>query len=240
LSINEYCSEFARFNPLKNNSINNKKIYDVIKMGKTVTIELESLEQIWNDLSSKNRNVIRKSKKSGVKIYWGRSPILFDDFIPMYEKTIESDNASKYYFFNKEFFKNILDDLKFNSLIFYAIFNDKIISMAIIIFANGNMHYHLSASDKAYRSLAANNLLLYEVSCWGCENGFKKFHLGGGLGSQEDNLFKFKSAFNKDSNTYFSVGKRIFDIEKYDMLIRKRNLDLQVLEKSGFFPAYRI
>jgi len=34
--------------------------------------------------------------------------------------------------------------------------------------------------------------LLYEAACWGIENGYKTFHLGGGLGSREDSLYQFK------------------------------------------------
>jgi len=101
------------------------------------------------------------------------------------------------------------------------------------------MHYHLSASDRDYQNLAATNLLLYEAACWGCVSGYKTLHLGGGLGSKEDGLFKFKKAFNKDSQTYFSVGKKIFDNEKYDELIDIRKQGLDFNEDTSFFPAYR-
>ena len=60
-------------------------------MGSTITIDLVSKEQIWKDLSSKNRNVIRKAINSGVDIYWGRSPELFDEFIPLYNSTKKKD-----------------------------------------------------------------------------------------------------------------------------------------------------
>lgn len=241
----QYCfssniiSEFVRFHPVIKNSKINQKIYDVIDLGKTITIDLVSKEQIWQDLSSKNRNVIRKSIKSGVKIYWGRSPELIDKFIPLYNSTMDKDDATDYYYFNRDFYMSLLKDLKYNSLIFYAVYEQKIISMSIIIFGNENMHYHLSASDREYQSLAATNLLLYEAACWGCENGYKSFHLGGGLGSKEDNLFKFKEAFNKNSKTYFSIGKKIFDQKKYDELIRIRYQDSGFDGEKSFFPSYR-
>ena len=240
----DYCrlkniiSEFVRFHPVLNNSKINCEIYEVIDLGKTITMDLISKEQIWNDLSSKNRNVIRKAIKSGVEIYWGRSPELIDEFIPLYNATMNKDDATDYYYFNKEFYKSVLEDLRYNSLIFYALYDQKIISMSMILFGNDNMHYHLSASDKEYQSLAATNLLLYEAACWGCENGYKSFHLGGGLGSKEDSLFKFKKAFNKNSDTYFSIGKKIFNQEKYDELIEIRDIDCNNSNRT-FFPQYR-
>jgi len=240
----DYCrsknmiSEFVRFHPVLENSKMNNEIYEVIDLGKTITMDLISKEQIWNDLSSKNRNVIRKAIKSGVEIYWGRSPELIDAFIPLYNATINKDDATDYYYFNKEFYKCVLEDLRYNSLIFYALYDQKIISMSMILFGNDNMHYHLSASDREHQNLAATNLLLYEAACWGCENGYKSFHLGGGLGSKEDSLFKFKKAFNKNSETYFSIGKKIFNQEKYDELIKIRDMGCNN-SNTTYFPQYR-
>jgi hypothetical protein len=241
----DYCrsmniiTEFVRFHPALENSKMNDEIYEVIDLGKTITMDLISKEQIWNDLSSKNRNVIRKAIKLGVEIYWGRSPELIDEFIPLYNATMNKDDATDYYYFNKEFYKSVLEDLRYNSLIFYALYDQKIISMSMILFGNDNMHYHLSASDREYQSLAATNLLLYEAACWGSENGYKTFHLGGGLGSKEDSLFKFKKAFNKNSETYFSIGRKIFNQEKYDELIEIRLQEDEFETDTTFFPKYR-
>jgi len=104
----------------------NKNIYEVVDLGKTITMELRSKEQIWDDLSSKNRNVIRKSIRSGVEIYWGRSQSLFEEFIPLYNTTMMRDKAEEYYYFNRDFYQSILKDLKYNSMIFYAIFEQKL------------------------------------------------------------------------------------------------------------------
>ena len=241
----DYCrskniiSEFVRFHPVLKNSKINSEIYEVIDLGKTITMDLVSKEQIWNDMSSKNRNVIRKAIKSGVEIYWGRSPELIDEFIPLYNATMSKDDATDYYYFNKEFYKSVLEDLRYNSLIFYALYDQKIVSMSMVLFGNDNMHYHLSASDREHQNLAATNLLLFEAACWGCENGYKSLHLGGGLGSKEDSLFKFKKAFNKNSETYFSIGKKIFDQEKYDELIEIRLQNDEFDTDTTFFPKYR-
>ena len=236
---NNIISEFVRFHPVINNSAVNKAIYDVVDLGSTITIDLKSKEQIWKDLTSKNRNVIRKAIKSGVEIYWGRSLELVEEFIPLYNATMNKDNATDYYYFDKAFYQSVVEDLRYNSLIFYALYNHKIIAISMILFSNNNMHYHLSASDREYQSLAATNLLLYEAACWGCENGFEAFHLGGGLGSKEDSLYKFKAAFNKKSDTYFSIGKKIFDKEKYEELINIRKNQSVFDENTNFFPVYR-
>lgn len=104
-------TEFVRFHPVLENSKMNNEIYEVIDLGKTITIDLITKEQIWNDLSSKNRNVIRKAIKSGVEIYWGRSPELIDEFIPLYNATMKKDDATDYYYFKKSFIKVCLRTL---------------------------------------------------------------------------------------------------------------------------------
>ena len=123
---------------------------------------------------------------------------------------------------------------------FWAEYDGKIIAMSIMIFANGRLNYHLSGSDIEYRNLAPSNLLLYKAALWGCEKGMKTFHLGGGVGSGEDNLFKFKIAFNRFSDYQFSIAKHIFDKEIYDRLVEERaSRDSEFNRESRFFPVYR-
>lgn len=235
---NGIISEFVRFHPIIKNHKDLDTFYNVITIGKTVSIDLTSIEQIWNDITSKNRNMIRKAKKSGVEIYCGRSPELFCKFKKLYNATMDKDNAKEYYYFEEDFYKSVLYDLKYNSLIFYAVYEEKIISMSIILITNKYVHYHLSASDREYQHLAPTNLLLYEAACWSCVNGYKVFHLGGGLGSKQDNLYRFKKAFNRNFDNTFTIGKKIFDEKKYNELCEYRKIDKDN-KNVDFFPAYR-
>jgi hypothetical protein len=236
---NGIISEFVRFHPILENHKNLDVLYDVLTLGKTVSIDLKSTEQIWNDLTSKNRNMIRKAKKLGVEIYCGLNSEMFDEFIKLYNATMDKDNATEYYYFKKDFYNSVLNDLKDNAHIFYAVFEGSIIAMSIIVFANQQIHYHLSASDREYQNVAPTNLLLYEAACWGCNNGYKTFHLGGGLGSRKDSLYKFKKAFNRNYDNEFVIGKKIFDELKYGELLLIRGSGLESSSKQTFFPLYR-
>lgn len=231
---------FVRYHPVLSNAIPMEKISNVIDLGKTVAFDLSSEEIIWSNIISKNRNMIRKAEKNGVEICHGKGSNLFKDFMRIYNATMEKDHAEEYYFFRDAFYESIDRDLHDNYEIFYAVLNGEIIAMSIMLFANNQMHYHLSGSMFEYRNLAPSNLLLYKAALWGCEQGFKTFHLGGGVGSGEDNLYKFKAAFNRNSDYQFSIGKEIFDQEKYDELVKERaerEGELDIL--SNFFPLYR-
>lgn len=231
---------FVRYHPVLANAVPMKICSDVIDLGKTVSMDLTSEEVIWKNIHSKNRNMIRKAEKNGIVIKHGQGLELFDDFIKIYNATMDKDNAEPYYYFKPEFYKSIHEDLKDNYEMFWAEYDDKIIAMSIMIFANGRLNYHLSGSDLQYRNLAPSNLLLYKAAMWGMEKGMKTFHLGGGVGSGEDNLYKFKIAFNRFSDCQFSIAKHIFDNERYDELVAERaSRDAEFDRESKFFPLYR-
>lgn len=227
--------EFVRFHPMWDNAYRMEQMYQVIYLGHTVAMDLSDEETIWSNIISKNRNMIRKAEKNGIVIRCGNAPEDYMAFKKMYDATMSKDAAEDYYFFEDSFYESIRLDLGENTQVFLAMYEDKPIAGSIMIFANGKLNYHFSGSDMEYRSLAPTNLLLYEAAKWGCQNGMKTFHLGGGLGSQEDNLFKFKRAFYKGDAKQFAIGRKKFLPDVYDELNKYREND----PPSSFFPEYR-
>lgn len=229
-------SEFVRYHPVLKNHARMETAYEVTALGGTIAMDLTSPETIWANLSSKNRNVIRKAQKNNVRIYSGRSPELFEIFREIYNATMDKDNAADYYYFAPSFYESVCKDLPHNSQIFYAQLPDgRVIASSIMLWANERMNYHLSGSRREYQSLAPTNLLLYEAALWGCEAGCKTLHLGGGVGSGEDSLFAFKKSFFRGEPCRYHIGRKIFDAEKYSVLCAMRG----GLPDSGFFPRYR-
>ena len=231
---NGVISEFVRFHPMLQNHALCGDGYEIIPLGEVVHMDLDSPEMIWDNITSKNRNVIRKAIKNGVEIFNGRFPEIFEIFREMYNKTMDKDNAEEYYYFSKDFYRSVLEDLPQNAQVFYAVKDGVVISAAIMLHTNGRMNYHLSGSLREYSALAPGNLLLYKAALWGCANGCKTFYLGGGVGSGEDSLFKFKRAFYKGELNRFYIGKKIYNRTRYDELVAMREPT-----ESGFFPKYR-
>ena len=233
-------SDFVRYHPVLGNAVYMKSISQVIDLGNTIAMDLTSPEVIWENITSKNRNHIRKAQKNNIQIHHTDDYSIFHGFISIYNKTMDRDNADEYYYFQEDFYKVIYDYLKGNFQVFYATLDNQIIVASIILYANKQVHYHLSGSLIEYRHLAPTNLLLYHVALWGYEHGYNTLHLGGGLGSGNDNLYKFKAAFNRNSGLQFSIGKQIFSQELYDKLVNLRlqqnpNFNLE----SKYFPLYR-
>lgn len=233
-------SEFVRFHPMLRNWEGLEGLYGVERLGDTVWVDCSSPEAVWADMTSKGRNMVRKAQKAGLRAYWGRDPGLVGPFMEMYAGTMDRDGADPYYYFGRPVYESLLEDLADNAMWFYVRAGGELAAMAVVLFCNGAMHYHLSASRRELQGLAPTNLLLYEAARWGASNGFRAFHLGGGLGSAHDGLYRFKKSFHRGDDAEFRVGRRVFDAEAYDGLVSARAaVDPSFDPETGYFPAYR-
>ncbi len=229
-------SEFVRFHPLLENWKTTEKIYDTVHLGDTVCLDTGSESAIWENFTSKNRNMVRKAQKNDLHVFWGRDPELIPAFMETYNATMTKDGAEDYYYFDQSFYESILVDLKQNAMWFYAKAGKDIAAIAIFLFCNGKMHYHLSASQQRYQSLAPTNLVIYEAAVWAAHHGYNRLHLGGGVGSGHDSLYAFKKAFYRGDDTEFHIGKRVWNQRAYDTLCQMRGVEPT---EEGFFPRYR-
>ena len=96
-------------------------------------------------------------------------------------------------------------------------------------------NFHLGGSLREDQCYAPTNLIFYEAALWGCERGLKTLHLGGGVGSSDDNLMRFKRSFYRGDYNQFYIGRTVLNRDEYDRLCAMRTDDIS----SGYFPAYR-
>jgi len=241
-AFSEYCkknniiSQFDRFHPLLKNQLFYYGYSELMKIRKTVHMDIKDKEKIWTNMDSKCRNMIRKAEKNGVEIEIDYGIKYLNKFKHMYIETMKRNNSDVYYLFYDNFFNDIFRYLHDNVILVNAFYNEKIISSSIILTYDKYLHYHFSGSLEEYKKLQANSLLLYKVAKWGCERGFEIFHLGGGYESEKDSLYKFKKSFNKYSDNNFFIGKKIHDQIEYEKLTELS--DMKFL-KSSYFPKYR-
>lgn len=238
---NGIVSEFVRFHPLYDNYRYMTNLMELIPLSDTVYMQLENEEQIMADMDGKTRNMVRKAIKNGVTVGKDESLSSINKFIELYYETMDKNSASSSYYFNKDYFKELFDLGEKKVALFNAYYENKIISTTTILMGEEYIHYHLSANTDAGYKLAANNLLLFEVAKWGAENGYKKFHLGGGYGGNESPLFKFKKSMAKNNIVKFYIGKRIYNLEIYNILNKELEDNYPELKNdgNGYFPSYR-
>ena len=164
---------------------------------------------------------------------------MFEEFLNIYKETMTRDNAKDYYYFNEEFFNDIKLNMNNNAIIVTAYLNDTAIDSVLIIYNGDNAHYHLGGTLNNYMDLGAHNYVLYEAALLSLKKGFKNFHLGGGYGGDNSPLLRFKKNFNKNGGLDFYIGKKIYNQEKYDELVKiKESIKGSKIE-DNFFPKYR-
>lgn len=242
LAFSEYCSvenivsEFIRFHPIIAGQKINRQFLEVVPIRHTIGMDLEHNGiDFMENIPSKTRNMIRKAMKHDIIIMELNGIGYLDEFIEIYTGTMSRNDATAYYYFSKEYFENLFSRLGNSIKMFGAFFEEKLISVTLIMCYGDFIHYHLSGAKKEYLYTGVNNLLLYEVAKWGSENNYKYFHLGGGYRGDDDSLFKFKKSFTKDGIYPFCVGKGIHNEVVYKELVNEKGIAVD----TGFFPLYR-
>lgn len=217
---NDIVAEFMRFHPLLNNLRLASQKMKTIFSRHTVALDLSlSLDEIWTQqFSSKNRNMIRKAEKEGVTIIESDD---YETFRKLYDDTMTNLNAENYYFFPQSYYDEYKASFKDNSILYFAMFDDKVIAGSMFMFSEDYAHYHLSARDREYSKYAANNLILWHGIQKAKERGCKWFHFGGGTtGEDNDSLLLFKQNFSKN-NFEFWIGKRVRNQLVYDSIVEQ-------------------
>lgn len=241
--LKEYCisnqivSMFVRFDPLVFEDNNMPLVIESKYLRDTIYIDTTSEELVVKNMDPKCRNMFRKAQKSGVTIK-KKSLLEYEDFIPIYNETMDNNVAEKYYYFKDEYYR-VVSNMNENGCIYYAYLNEKPISAAIILYNDDNMHYHLSGTLTDYRKYSPGNLLLYEAAIDACHMGISRFHLGGGI-EPGDSLFGFKKQFNRNGHLPFIVGRSIFDNKSYEELLdRRQELDKEFNRNNEYMIQYR-
>lgn len=234
---NNIVSEFVRFHPLLNNGLDFKKTYNSIYDRKTVGTNLTYDDVIAMEFSKHKRKDIKKSLKNpDIRFEINESPSSLDDFINIYYSTMERDHADSYYFFEKEYFDNLLNNFKENIITCKVFFKDKLIAMGVYFRYGKFLHAHLSGSLSEFLEYSPAYILKYAMVIYGKEKGYKLIHYGGGTSTDPNNsLYKFKKDFGKNTEFDFYIAKKIWNESAYKNICEKVDADVN----SPFFPAYR-
>jgi lipid II:glycine glycyltransferase (peptidoglycan interpeptide bridge formation enzyme) len=214
----------------------------IVTLGKVVYIDLT--DTIENQRAKYNRRLktyLNKSRKLCTIIIADTKEHI-ETFIDLYHDNMKRVDADDYYFFENAYFNQILSSEDFDAELKLCMHNEtqRIIGGALFIKKGEIVQYHLSGLYEENFDVDPIKLMIDEMRIKATEEGFKYFNLGGGRGSSEDSLFRFKTSFSKDFKE-FKLWKHIVDEEVYNMLVENhfkdhKDVDLQ---NVNFFPAYR-
>lgn len=214
----------------------------VVKHGQTVYIDLStSVEEMWLQTSKEHKKNINKLQRFGFEAIiddWS----FFDQFIAVYRANMQRVSASKFYFFDDNYFfglRSILGDRLHLCTTLSP--EGEVASSLLFIATNGIVQNHLSGTWDKYLSFAPSKLEIDVVRRWAKENGNYFYHLGGGVGSCADSLFRFKSGFSNLRSDFYTY-RMIIDPDKYTKLMQawEEKYDDRNDSDNDFFPLYRL
>ena len=237
------CSAFLRLHPiLCKNFTNIFSVDTFVDNGQTVSIDLTLDEgTIWAKTRRGHQSTINKCKRLGLTARTVDFNDYFDEFIAIYEETMDRVKAKDVYYFSRNYFSDLL---KLGKHLHLGIVESagEIVCASLFFESCGIVQAHLGGTKTDFLKQSPFNLLLHFMSLWAKERGNEYLHIGGGVGGKKDNLFTFKSGFSKQRHQFLTL-RLVVDRSKYSDLINCRakllNKSPEDLINSQFFPAYR-
>jgi hypothetical protein len=239
------CSAFLRLHPILNEGLDKLCQPGLCRInGETVSIDLRLSEaEIWNRTQAAHRNKINRCKRAGLaaKIVEFKDDYI-DEFIAVYQETMDKVEAPKSYYFNKQYFIELSKALGENLHLCLVEGENQIISAGLYTEYNRIVQAHLGGTKTKFLKLSPTNLETDYTRRWAKERGNEFLHLGGGVGGSKDSLYNFKAGFSKQRHTFLTM-RLVIDEKKYIELVKLRakylNIEVEKLLKTDFFPAYR-
>jgi hypothetical protein len=210
-----------------------------VEHGPTVSMNLgETEEDIWLGLSGAHQRGIRKAQQQGVSVTVDHARQHLDEFIALYHTDMRRLGASSYYLFGREYFDKLFSELPQDAILMLARQQGHLAGGVIFTLSrsSGIIQYHLSTTNVEYRALQPAKLIIHTTAQWGKRAGYRRLHLGGGIGAAEDSLFAFKRGFGGELHRFRS--QRVIINHPIYRQLSQVGAD-QPLDDAGFFPAYR-
>lgn len=161
-------------------------------------------DELWNNVTSKRRNEIRKACKEEVVFDLCSNA---DCLKKSYDILKEVYRNAKIPLAKFEFFKNLL---KYSSeqsglKIFTAKHNEKVIGCMLALVYKDIIYDFYAGSYMDYYRKNPNDLIPWEVFKWGKQNGYKKFDFGGA--GKPDEVYGVRDYKKKFGGTFVNFGR---------------------------------
>jgi hypothetical protein len=236
------CSAFLRMHPVLGHDFAELfpagTLHD---LGDTVVIDLSLDEQrLWKQTRESHRTNILKRQKQGFVARFVPLTEVLEEFLVIYTQTMDRVQAKEMYYFPRDYFTTLAGMDEVHCCIVET--GSKIISACIFFETNGIIQYHLGGTLDEFLSQSPFHMIIHHGALWAKRRGNQWLHLGGGVGSANDSLLRFKSGFSP-LRQRFQVARLITDEPEYLRLVALRAAALdsgpEALLATSYFPAYR-
>ena len=211
--------------------------------GDTISIDLTLPDEAQRAHYNKScRTSVRKLRESGFTGFHDREKRYLPEFVSVYLETMRRAGAQSSYYFDEAYFNLLTRELDDVSHLFVVLKDGEVAAATICTICDGIVQDHLGGTRDAFLKFSPDRLIVDTERLWAAEMGARVFHLGGGVGAQQDSVFRYKSGFSDRRHT-FRTWRWIIRAEVYEELsaisARRNEADGLRAISAGFFPAYR-
>jgi len=206
------------------------------------TLDL-SQEALWRDYAHKVRKNVAAARRAGLAFELDAEGRRLDDFLAIYESTMDRRNAAEGYYFPRGFFESVVREMPGAFAFAHVLDAGRVVSTELVLRSARRLYSFLGGTLAEAFEKRPNDLLKHEVAEWGRGAGLDAYVLGGGYGGP-DGIFRYKLSFAPGGEVPFRVGRSIHDRDAYEALVARRHDHEASLggtwsPREGFFPAYR-
>lgn len=212
---------------------------EVVRHPDTVAVDLTlSDEELWSQTRPRVRSQVNRAVRAGHRMRVDRSAAALATFRRLYDATMERLGAGAAYRFDERYFVGLAEALGEALHVVTVDVGGEVAAGGVWIESAGIVHLHLAASDPRFDREHPTKLMYHLMRAWSRDRGARWMHLGGGRGTAEDTLLRFKAGFSSLRAPYRTV-RVIVDHERYAALVVERFPAGSAGPRPDWFPAYR-
>ncbi|HEY3446506.1 MAG TPA: GNAT family N-acetyltransferase [Myxococcales bacterium] len=200
-------------------------------------------DAVWQRYRSKVRRWVRIAQEAGLSVERDGEGARLDEFMRIYQYTMERHHAEDWYYFPRSFFQAIVDRLRGHYAFFYALDAGRVVSTDLVLCSSEHIYYFLGGTLRDLPDLGPNYLLKHAIATWAAAEGKRWYVLGGGY-EPDDGIFRYKHAFAPRGVVPFRVACLTHDEDAClalgeDRAAAARRAEKPWLPRRDFFPPYR-
>jgi hypothetical protein len=198
----------------------------------------------WRRYEHKVRKNVNTASRNGVTVEVDHDGRGMNEFLAIYETTMQRRDADARYFFPRVYFEGITALMSGSYCFFHARHDGRVVSTELVLVSSDTLYSFLGGTLASAFEVRPNDLLKHEIIRWGRAHGAKRFVLGGGR-ARDDGIFRFKRSFAPYGVVEFKVNARVHARGQYEALTRRHldegyRRDRTWQPDCEFFPAYRV
>ena len=198
---------------------------------------------LLSDYRHKVRKNVNKAIASGLAVEFDEHGSRLDEFIAIYNSTMNRRSADDRYRFDTRFFDHLRSRLVGQYVFAHATLDGRVVSTELVLLSASHAYSFLGGTLSQFFSIRPNDLLKHEIAKWARDHGKSAYVLGGGY-RVDDGIYRYKKSFAPQGEREFSVWRYVVDKEAYARTESTRRAH-EVASAANwepppdFFPSYR-